>query len=95
MLVKKECWKIESFTYTIQDPLGFHARPAGLLVQKAKEYPHTVITVAKKTQESQATRLFGLMTLGIQCGDTITVTVQGEDEASVAAVIKAFLQKHA
>ena len=33
---------MKSFTYTVQDELGIHARPAGMLVKEAKKY----ITVA-------------------------------------------------
>ena len=29
---------MKTFTYTIQDEVGIHARPAGLLAKKAKEF---------------------------------------------------------
>lgn len=29
---------MKEFQYTIQDPMGFHARPAGALVRAAKAY---------------------------------------------------------
>lgn len=31
-----------TFTYTITDEVGIHARPAGLLVKEAKSYQETV-----------------------------------------------------
>ena len=38
---------MQQFTYTITDPLGIHARPAGILAKAAKNYPDTVIMIAK------------------------------------------------
>ena len=34
---------MKNFIYTITDPLGIHARPAGLLAKLAKDYADTVI----------------------------------------------------
>ena len=39
---------MKSFTYTIVDPVGIHARPAGLLVKTAKAFSGTEISVTKK-----------------------------------------------
>lgn len=36
--------------------------------------------------------MFGLMGLGIKCGETITVTVEGEQEEAAAAALEAFLK---
>ena len=33
---------MKAFTYTITDPEGIHARPAGLLVKKAAEFPGSI-----------------------------------------------------
>ncbi|MDE7352444.1 MAG: HPr family phosphocarrier protein, partial [Acetatifactor sp.] len=33
---------MKQFQYTIKDPVGIHARPAGLLVKAAKELDSTV-----------------------------------------------------
>ena len=35
---------MKSFAYTITDPLGIHARPAGLLAKAAKAYSDTTVT---------------------------------------------------
>ena len=35
---------MKEFTYTVNDPLGIHARPAGLLAKLAKTFPDTTIT---------------------------------------------------
>lgn len=83
---------MKQFTYTIKDPVGIHARPAGLLAKAAKALEGSTVTIAKADGKSaQATKLMALMGLGIKQGDTVTVTVEGGDEdASCAAMEKFF-----
>lgn len=78
------------FTYTITDAVGIHARPAGLLVKKAKEFASRV-TIIKAEKKADSKRLFAIMGLGVKQGETITVEVEGEDEVAAAAAVKAFL----
>ncbi len=82
---------MKTFAYTIQDALGIHARPAGLLAKAAKEYA-SEITVTKGDKTVACTRLMALMGLGVKCGDTIIVTVSGADEDAAEEGIRAFLQ---
>ena len=77
------------FEYTITDPVGIHARPAGILSKNAKKYNSTV-TITKDGKSAQATKLMALMGMGIKCGETITVTVEGEDEESAVQEIRDF-----
>lgn len=74
---------MQSFTYTITEPVGIHARPAGLLVKEIKNYQSTV-TVTKGDKSVNALKLMALMGMGIKCGDTVTVTVEGSDEDTTA-----------
>lgn len=79
------------FDFTIQDALGIHARPAGQLVKAIKGFGSKVM-IAKGDKTVDATRLMSLMGLGVKCGDTIHVTVEGADEAEACAGVKAFLE---
>ena len=82
---------MQSFTYTITEPVGIHARPAGLLVKEIKNYQSTV-TVTKDDKSVNALKLMALMGMGIKCGDTVTVTVEGSDEESAALALKQFFE---
>lgn len=82
---------MKTFNYTITDPVGIHARPAGVLVKEIKKYASTV-TISKGEKSVNALKLMALMGMGIKQGDTITVTVEGADEANAAAEIEAFLK---
>ncbi|MCD8357209.1 MAG: HPr family phosphocarrier protein [Clostridia bacterium] len=82
---------MQSFEYTITDPEGFHARPAGAFVKEAKKFPCTT-TVVKGDRRADARKMFGLMGLGIKGGETIAITTEGEQEAEAAEALKAFLE---
>ena len=81
---------MKQFTYTIKDELGVHARPAGLLV---KQYASKV-TIEKDGKTCDMRKLMAVMGLGIKQGETITVTVEGEDETVAAEEIAAFLNEN-
>ena len=83
---------MQSFTYTITDPVGIHARPAGLMVKEIKSHAGSAVTITKGEKSVNALKLMALMQMGIKQGDTITVQVEGGDEAAVAAAIEAFLK---
>ena len=84
---------MKQFTYTIKDELGVHARPAGLLVKLAKKYTSKV-TIEKDGKACDILKLMAVMGLGIKQGETITVTVEGEDETVAAEEIAAFLNEN-
>ena len=83
---------MKSFEYTITDPVGIHARPAGLLVKEIKNFAGTTVTIKKGEKSVNALKLMALMQMGIKKGDTITVQVEGANEDSVVAAIEAFLK---
>ena len=84
---------MKEFTYTITDPVGIHARPAGLLAKKAAGFKSTV-TVIKGEKKADTRRLMAFMGLGIKCGDTITIQAEGEDEQAAAEAVQAFLKEN-
>lgn len=84
---------MKTFEYTIKDEVGIHARPAGLLVKKAKEFT-SVIKVTKGEKSAEATKLMALMSLGVKSGETVTVSVEGADEDNAATEMEKFFQEN-
>ena len=84
---------MKSFVYTIKDEIGIHARPAGLLAKKAKEF-ESEITVEKNGKRVVATKLMALMGMGVKCGDTVTVTAEGSDEDKAIKEMEEFFSKN-
>ncbi len=85
---------MKQFDYTIKDELGIHARPAGLLAKEAKAYADTVVTVTKGDQTVKASQLMKLMSLGVKCGDTVTVAAEGAAEDEAIAAMQKFFEEN-
>lgn len=83
---------MKQFEYTINDPLGIHARPAGMLVKAAKAFADTTVTITKGGVTVKAGSPIKLMGLGVKNGDTVTVAVEGGDEDAALASLKAFFE---
>ncbi len=84
---------MKTFDFTIKDALGIHARPAGLLVKEAKKYKSSVsISMGKK--RADATKLMAVMSLGIKCGQTVTVEISGEDKDTAYNELLSFFEKN-
>lgn len=84
---------MKQFTYTITDPEGMHARPAGALVKTASEFASSV-QIGKDGKMVDAKRIFGIMSLGIKCGNEVTIQVEGDDEETASQALEAFLKEN-
>lgn len=84
---------MKEFQYTITDREGIHARPAGIFVKEAAAFPCKV-TIAKGDKKVDAKRIFGVMGLGVKCGEEITVRTDGEQEEEAIAKLSSFLQEN-
>ena len=82
-----------SFNYMVKDELGIHARPASLLVKMTGELTSKV-TLCKGEKKGDAKKIFGIMALAVKCGDEVTITVEGENEAADAESIKKFFEEN-
>ncbi len=86
---------MKQFTYTITDPLGLHARPAGRLVKAVKAMDSTV-TIAKAGDGKSAAvkKLMSVMALGVKAGETVTVTIERVNEDANAAALERFFREN-
>ena len=81
---------MKEFQYTITDPEGIHARPAGELVKAAKGYT-CEIKIGKGGNMVDAKKIFGIMGLGAKKGDTVEFTFSGDDEEQAYTAISDFM----
>ena len=80
--------------YTVRDPLGLHARPAGLLVKAAKGFfCESTLTVGASGKSASLKKLFALLALEVHAGDTVTLRTDGEDEKHALDTIGAVLEE--
>lgn len=84
---------MKNFEYEIKDSVGIHARPAGMLVKEAKKY-ESKITIEANGKSAEATKLMAVMGLGVKCGQTVTITIDGADEDTAYENIKTFFESN-
>ena len=85
---------MKRFDYTITNPVGIHARPAGKLSREAKNYTDVTITLTRGDKSVDVRKLMALMGMGVKQGDIVTVSVEGEDEEEIAAKIEEFFKAY-
>ncbi|MGL5513311.1 MAG: HPr family phosphocarrier protein [Sporomusa sp.] len=82
---------MQSFTYTIKDSTGIHARPAGLLAKMAKKF-NGVVTLSKDGKTVDLSKVIALMAMGVGQGDVVTIGVTGEGEEATCEEIRRFFE---
>lgn len=84
---------MKEFIYTITDPEGIHARPAGELVKAAKSFSCD-IKMIKAGKEGDCKRIFGIMGLAVKQGMEVKMTFNGEDETEASEAIEKFMKEN-
>lgn len=84
---------MKTFSYTITDPLGMHARPAGMFVKEAAHY-NSKIEIAKCDKKADGKKLFAVMGLAVKNGDEIIVTADGDDEEAAINKLEGFVKEN-
>ena len=76
---------MKEFIYTVTDPQGIHARPAGELVKLAKEFTSSV-TISKDGKSGDCKKIFTIM--------GVVLKFDGEDEDAAYEKISAFMKEN-
>lgn len=80
---------MKQFDFEVQSPVGIHARPAVLLVEKARTY-ESKITIEKGPQKANAKNMISLLTLRAHQNEMVTFIIDGADEEKAAEELKEF-----
>lgn len=75
---------------TINLENGLEARPIALLVQKASQHESSVY-IESGDKKVNAKSIMGMMSLGLNSGETLTVVADGVDEEDAVVDIEKFL----
>ena len=76
----------------VQLPSGLEARPVAVLVQVASRHDCTVYIEAEG-KKVNAKSIMGMMSLGLDSGEKVTVIADGTDEQQAVEDIEAYLLK--
>ncbi len=74
----------------IQIPNGLEARPVAVFVQVASQFDSSIY-VEVGSKKVNAKSIMGMMTLGLDEGEIVTVTANGSDEEAAVAEIEKYL----
>ncbi len=88
---------MKEFVTKVGSPVGLHARPAALFAQTSKSSGCKVLLAKIKEDGSQSDLVDGasilkIMSLGIKCGESIRVQVEGENEAQAAESLQQIVE---
>ena len=88
---------MKEFVTKVGSPVGLHARPAALFAQTSKTSGCKVLLAKIKEDGSQSELVDGasilkVMSLGIKCGESIRVQVEGENETQTAQSLQKIVE---
>jgi phosphocarrier protein len=66
---------------TIRNELGIHLRPSAAIYTEIRAHAGTVWVTNASGQRAEMNGVLALLSLGIACGETITVEVEGGEDA--------------
>ena len=69
---------------------GLEARPIAMLVQVASQYSSNIY-LESEAKRVNAKSIMGMMSLVLDAGDSVTVSIEGEDEEEAMKSIEAYL----
>lgn len=75
-----------SETVIVKNKIGFHARPASLIVNKVNEF-ESEVTIRKGEQTATAKSMISLLTLRVKMDDEIVISAEGRDEQAVVQAL--------
>ena len=78
--------------YTVKDPVGLHARPASVLVQKASTYKNEIF-IEFNDKLITLKSIIAVMSLGIPFNSNFKIVVEGENQGSVLNEIEEVMKK--
>ncbi len=80
------------FSYNVQEKIGLHARPAGLIAECASRFDSDIkVNCNGKTVDAKV--LFMLIFLGAKHGDNVIFTIDGPDEQEAKEALEKKLKE--
>lgn len=78
---------------TVRNAHGIHCRPSAVIIKAMEGYAGKVsIQAASGTTDLRS--MLGLLTLGLECGKEVTISVDGPDEAATADKLVELFEHH-
>ena len=83
-----------TITSTVQNTYGIHCRPSGVISKAVQGYKGKVEIKGPDGNVANPTSVLSLLSLGLTCGDRVTITVDGPDEEEMANKLGTIIASH-
>ncbi|AKJ63304.1 HPr family phosphocarrier protein [Kiritimatiella glycovorans] len=77
----------------VTNSAGIHCRPSAKIVEEARDYPGT-ITVAHGNEATELGSVLELISLALEQGAEVSITVEGPDEERVCERFRELFETH-
>ena len=83
-----------SLELNVRNPSGLHARPAAVFVRAACGFRSDILVANVTTGSAPVTAksIIGVLGLGVQCGHTIRLEVEGDDEGAASEMLRILVE---
>lgn len=81
-------------TATIVNAYGIHCRPSGVISKAVMGYKGSIEVKAPDGTTASPNSVLSLLSLGLTCGDTVTITVEGPDEEAMGEKLASLFYMH-
>jgi len=84
---------MQTTSIVVHNKVGLHARPAALFVQAAMLH-QSKITVTNGEKSGNAKSILGILSLGVQLNDKITINADGPDEMEALTALTKLVENN-
>ena len=81
-------------TATVCNSYGIHVRPSSIIAKTAQGYDGVIEVTSAKGVTVNIRNILSLISLGLTCGQVVTIRVTGGDEEAMAAKIVTLFETH-
>jgi phosphocarrier protein len=74
-------------TTKVRNKAGIHCRPSSIILSKLEEYPDHRVGIKTGRGDIELNSILGLLALGLQRGDAVTVLADGPKAQEVCDVV--------
>ena len=82
----REVDRLQTFSTTVTNAVGLHARPAASIVQVAQDFVSEIL-ISNGNQQANAKSILAVLALGAGVGTHLIFTIQGSDEAQALRLL--------
>jgi phosphocarrier protein len=72
---------------TVNNKAGIHCRPSSAILTAVEDFPDVEFEICSSKGETNLSSILGLLAIGLQYGDEVTVKAEGPDEEAACEKI--------